>query len=130
MELIQEVKLGENSSDPIQKAEAARLVAENIAALPDPLKRAAFISETSNKLDIPERIIIEEVNKFRINNRKQKDREERRVQKANTSSFSEGPPPGFEYQPNYETRSSPNITDNKNYQEEEILKTLILHADK
>ena len=130
VELIQEVKLGENSSDPIQKAEAARLVAENIAALPDPLKRAAFISETSNKLDIPERIIIEEVNKFRINNRKQKDREERRVQKANTSSFSEGPPPGFEYQPNYETRSSPNITDNKNYQEEEILKTLILHADK
>lgn len=130
VELVQEVKLGKNSSDPIQKAEAARLVAENIAALPDPLKRAAFISETSSKLDIPERIIIEEVNKFRINNRKQKDREERRDQKANATSFSEGPPPGFEYQPNYETRNTLHLTDNKNYQEEEILKTLILHADK
>ena len=99
VELIQAVKLAKNPSDPIQKAEAARLVAENIAALPDPLKRAAFITETSNNLDIPERIIIAEVNKFRVNNRKLKDREERRVKHENKSAIPEGPPPGFEYQP-------------------------------
>lgn len=130
VELIQAVKLAKNPSDPIQKAEAARLVAENIAALPDPLKRAAFITETSNNLDIPERIIIAEVNKFRINSRKQKDREERRVQHDNKSAISEGPPPGFEYQPDYKQSNPADLVDNKNYQEEELLKTLILHADK
>ena len=130
VELIQAVKLAKNPSDPIQKAEAARLVAENIAALPDPLKRAAFITETSNNLDIPERIIIAEVNKFRVNNRKLKDREERRVQHENKSAIPEGPPPGFEYQPGYKQSNSPDLADHKNYQEEELLKTLILHADK
>jgi DNA primase len=130
VELIQAVKLAKNPSDPIQKAEAARLVAENIAALPDPLKRAAFITETSNNLDIPERIIIAEVNKFRVNNRKLKDREERRVQHENKSAIPEGPPPGFEYQPDYKQSNSPDLADHKNYQEEELLKTLILHADK
>ena len=130
VELIQAVKLAKNPSDPIQKAEAARLVAENIAALPDPLKRAAFITETSNNLDIPERIIIAEVNKFRVNNRKLKDREERRVKHENKSAIPEGPPPGFEYQPDYKQSNSPDLADHKNYQEEELLKTLILHADK
>lgn len=130
VELIQAVKLAKNPSDPIQKAEAARLIAENIAALPDPLKRAAFITETSNNLDIPERIIIAEVNKFRVNNRKLKDREERRVQHENKLATLEGPPPGFEYQPDYKQSNSPDLADHKNYQEEELLKTLILHADK
>lgn len=130
VELIQAVKLAKNPSDPIQKAEAARLVAENIAALPDPLKRAAFITETSNNLDIPERIIIAEVNKFRVNNRKLKDREERRVKHENKSAIPEGPPPGFEYQPDYKQSNSPDLANHKNYQEEELLKTLILHADK
>lgn len=130
VELIQEVKLAKNTSDPIQKAEAARLVSENIAALPDPLKRAAFISETSSKLDIPEQIIIAEVNKFRVNNRKQKDREERRSQQEDKSVISQGPPSGFEYQPDYKQSNTHEFVDSKNYQEEELLKTLILHADK
>ena len=128
--LIQTVTLNDNPTDPIKKAEAARTIAENIAALPDPLKRAAFITETSNVLDIPERIIIEEVNKFRVSARNLKDREERRNQSNISSSSPDGPPPDFVYQPDYHSGERSKNEDAKNYQEEELLKTLILHADK
>jgi DNA primase len=81
-------------------------------------------------LDIPEQIIIAEVNKFRVNNRKQKDREERRSQQEDKSVISQGPPSGFEYQPDHKQSNTHEFVDSKNYQEEELLKTLILHADK
>jgi DNA primase len=138
IELIAEIKLGDNKNDPIKKTEAARSVAENIAAIPDPLKRAAFINESASLFDIPERILIDEVNKFKLDNRKQKDREIRREARAEErSNHGPGlgpdlPPPDFGYVPDYgEMHTPPALQeDTKNYQEEELLKTLILHADK
>ncbi len=118
VELVAEVKLGDNKNDPIKKAETARIIAENISSIPDPLKRAAFINETSNVLDIPERILIEETNKFRVKNRQVKDREQR---------FQEP-----EYVPDFSEYNAPEALQEKdeNYQELELLKSLILFADK
>lgn len=139
IELIAEVKMGDNKHDPIKKAETARAIAENIAALPDPLKRAAFINETANLLEIPERILIDEVNKFKQDSRKQKEREQRREERSqeqqqqqNTSNgFDDGPPPGFDYIPDFTEFQTPEalLVDKKNYQEEDLLKTLIMFAD-
>ena len=135
IELIVEVKMGDNKHDPIKKAETARSIAENIAALPDPLKRAAFINETANLLAIPERILIDEVNKFKQDSRKQKEREQRRddrvQEQQNATIPADGPPPGFDYVPDFTEFQTPEalLIDKKNYQEQDLLKTLILYAD-
>ncbi len=135
IELIVELKMGDNKHDPIKKAETARSIAENIAALPDPLKRAAFISETAILLAIPERILIDEVNKFKQDSRKQKEREQRRDERVqeqqNIPIPIDGPPPGFDYVPDsLEIQMAESLlVDKKNYQEQDLLKTLILYAD-
>ncbi len=117
LELVAEVTIGENTHDPIKKAEAARAIAENISFIPDPLKRATYINETSNLLEIQERILIEETNKFRLVNIKQKEREAR----------VEAP-----YIPNFEELKTPDLLkqDDTNYQELDLLKSLILYADR
>ncbi|MGB0850420.1 MAG: toprim domain-containing protein, partial [Bacteroidia bacterium] len=132
LELVADLKLGEDKHDPIKKADAARTVAENIAVIPDPLKRAAYINETATLLQIPERILVDEVNKFKLDNRKQKDRENRREARQEELNHPPGPPPGFEYVPDFSQYSTPEILQEKkkNYQEEELLKSLILYADR
>jgi DNA primase len=127
IELITELKLGEHRHDPIKKAETARTIAENIAAIPDPLKRAAFINETSSMLEIPERILVDEVNRFKLDNRKVKDRETRRE-----NAVSDLVPPDSGYATSFNEFDAPPAlqTDSTNYQELQLLKTLILHADK
>lgn len=132
LELVANLKLGADKHDPIKKAEAARTIAENISVIPDPLKRAAYINETATLLQIPERILVDEVNKFKLDNRKQKERETRREARQEEQNLQSGPPPGFEYVPDFTQYSTPEILQEKkkNYQEEELLKTLILYADR
>lgn len=130
IELIAEVKMGDDKHDPIKKAETARTIAENIAALPDPLKRAAFINETANLLAIPERILIDEVNKFKLDNRKQKERDLRREERQNTAvALDDDILPFFR---EFSEQHTPEglLKDTKNYQEEDLLKTLIKYADR
>lgn len=133
VEFVCEVKMGDAKNDPIKRTEAARSIAENIASIPDPLSRAAFITEATEMLHIPEQTIVNEVNKFRQDIRTQRDRESRIAQKK-TQENTDGPPPGFfEYMPPFEgDMHTPEALqkDSKNYQEEELLKTLIMHADK
>jgi len=127
IELITELKLGEYKHDPIKKADTARTIAENIAAIPDPLKRAAFINETASMLEIPERILIDEVNRFKLDNRKVKDRETRRENAVGNMV-----PPDIGYATSFNEFDAPPALqkDSTNYQELQLLKTLILHADK
>lgn len=131
LQLIAEIKLEGAEHDPIKKAEAAREIAQNIAHIPDPLKRAAYINETATLLQMPERILIDEVNKFKQTHRQQKDREQR-LENRNTSNDSSGPPPGFEFIPDYGEYNAPEALHKtkKNHQEEELLKSLILYADR
>ena len=122
--LIHHVKLDQNPNDPLKKAEAARTIAESVAALSDPLKRAVFITEASNLLAISERNIIDEVNKFRVQHQKEKNREIQRSQRIREASEPAPIPP-------HNNLTEPAVSEaSKNYQEEAMLKTLILHADK
>jgi len=132
IQLITEIKLGENKHDPIKKAETARAIAENIAFISDPLKRAAFINETATSLDIPERILVDEVNKFKLENRKIKDREDRREARYAEPGVSEAMMPDFDYSPNFSEENMPGALqkDEKNYQEQDLLVSLILYADR
>jgi DNA primase len=118
VELISSIKLGKNKSDPIKKADAARTIAENISFIPDPLKRAAFITETSSVLDIPERILIEETNKFKSGHDKRNARQQPRQDDV--------------YVPDYGAMQPPELPkqEKKDYQELELLKSLILYADR
>jgi DNA primase len=132
VQLIAEVILGDNKHDPIKKAEAARKIAENIAVLPDPLKRAAFINETASFLEIPERILIDEVNKFKLDNRKVKEREDRREARQSEPDLPDGMVPDFDFSPNFSEEFTPEALhkDEKNYQEMDLLISLILYADR
>lgn len=116
VELICEVVLAGHNYDPIKKAEAARTVAENIAVIPDPLKRAAYINQTASVLEIPERILIEETNKFRLSSLQRDEKEKHR--ELQFVSFTE--------------EKTPEVLqkDDVNYQELELLKSLILFADR
>ncbi len=116
VELIASVALQGHENDPIKKAEAARTIAENIANVPDPLKRSAFIHGTSTILDIPARILIEETNKFRMSTIQRAEKEEQREQQ--TQFLNEPPIP------------EALVKDETNYQERDLLKSLILFADR
>lgn len=131
VELIIDLKLAENENDPIKKAEAAREIAQNIAAIPDPLKRAAFLGEATNLLQLSEQILINEVNKARQEKIKQKERERTIAERQKGSEINEIPE-GFDSFPTFTEDSVPPALveeKKKNYQEEELLKTLIEYAD-
>lgn len=113
VEFIVAVKLKGKVNDPLSKAEVARTLTENIAQIPDPLKRTAFVNEAARLLEWNERSLIEETNKFRLHNLK-KGRGEDSV-----------------YVPQFETAENPlQEADTRNHQEYDMLKALILYADK
>ena len=116
VELIAFVALQGHENDPIKKAEAARTIAENNANIPDPLKRSAFINETSSILDIPARILIEETNKFRMSSMHRAEKEEQREQQVQFLTEVQQP--------------EKVVKDETNYQEQDLLKSLILYADR
>jgi DNA primase len=53
----------EGSSDPLKKAEAARLIAKSCAVISDPLKRNAYIQEAANMLEFDPALFIDEANR-------------------------------------------------------------------
>jgi DNA primase len=114
VEVITAYHLGDKPNDPIRKAEAARQLAESIAAIPDPLKRSTFITEGSSILGIDANTIANETNRFRVKNREQQERAQRL----------ESPAP-------LETPVEQKLEEDKtNYQEQDLLKTLIRFSDR
>lgn len=65
----------EAGNDPIRKAEAIREIVTSISLIPDPIKRAVYIQETSGLLRIQEAVLLTELNKVLIQDR-QKRRDE------------------------------------------------------
>ncbi len=68
--------LADALKDPIKKAETVRDLVESISLIPDPIKRTVYIKELSDQLDIDERTLVLEQNKFLI----RKDRDARKDQ--------------------------------------------------
>lgn len=68
----------EASHDPIKKAEAIRDIVTSISLIPDPIKRSVYIQETSQLLKMPEPVLVTELNKIVIGERKKKDQDRSR----------------------------------------------------
>ncbi len=66
----------ESVGDPIRKAESIREIVRSIAKVPDGIKRSVYISETARLLEVPEPVLLTELNKLIIADRRAKDREE------------------------------------------------------
>lgn len=65
----------EAALDPIKKAESIREIVTSIAQIPDPVKRTVYVQETSHQLKIAEAVLVSELNKILITDRRKADRE-------------------------------------------------------
>ena len=68
--------VSEAGNDPVKKAGTIRNIVESIAKVPDPIKRTVYLKECSKLLEIGEDILIAEINKITIQQRRAKNREE------------------------------------------------------
>lgn len=66
------------SKDPIKKAEAIREMVTSIAFIPDPIKRSVYIKETSDLLKIQESVLLTELNKILIQERRKREQDRMR----------------------------------------------------
>ena len=69
-----------NVKDPVKRAEAINNIVRSISVIPDPIVRATYISECSRRLDMNERTLITQTNKFIANNREEQQKEQERQQ--------------------------------------------------
>ncbi len=67
--------LGDTKGDPVKKAAVVRDIVESIVKIPDVFKRAAFIKECSQLLEMDEQLLISEANKSRRNFVKQQEKD-------------------------------------------------------
>lgn len=65
----------EAGGDPIRKAESIKEIVASIALIPDPVKRSVYIQETSNLLKIAEPVLLTELNKILIQERRKADKD-------------------------------------------------------
>ncbi len=63
----------EAENDPLRKAEAIKEVVSSISVIPDPIKRAVYIKDSSKRLEMDESVLVAELNKLLIGKR-QKER--------------------------------------------------------
>ncbi len=66
------------SQDPIKKAEAIRDIVTSISLIPDAIKRSVYIQEASQLLRMGEGVLVTELNKIVIGERKKKDQDRAR----------------------------------------------------
>ncbi len=111
----------EAGGDPIRKAESIKEIVTSIAIIPDPVKRSVYIQETSNLLKIGESVLLTELNKILINERKKSEKE--RLRNV------EEPPQSFD---TIIDNTAPAKTDSDSmvqYQERETIRLLLNYAD-
>jgi DNA primase len=70
----------ESGHDPIKKAEAIREIITSISFIPDPIKRSVYLQETGQLLKISEGVLLTELNKILINERKKREQESPRAE--------------------------------------------------
>ncbi len=110
---------GDAARDPIKKAESIREIISSIAKVPDQVKRAVYIRETSGLIDMDEAILIGELNNILLNERKKPGR--------NTESRQES----IKVTPRKKSDSmggTENITESLMMQERESIRLLISYG--
>ncbi len=77
-----------NVKDPIKRAEAINSIVRSVSVIPDPIVRATYINECARRLQVDERTLITQTNKFiagdREEQRKMAEREERQQADSTT----------------------------------------------
>lgn len=111
----------EAGGDPIRKAESIKEIVTSIAIIPDPVKRSVYIQETSNLLKIGEAVLLTELNKILINERKKSDKERLR----NTDEPPQSVDPIADITEPTKTDTSSMVQ----YQEKETIRLLLNYAD-
>lgn len=71
----------EAANDPVKKAEAIREIVTTIGVIPDPIKRAVYIQETSHLLKMQEEMLFTELNKLLITGRQKREEERQREER-------------------------------------------------
>jgi len=111
----------EAGSDPIRKAESIKEIVSSIAVIPDPIKRSVYIQETSHLLKISEQVLLSELNKLLIQERRKNDKGKLR-----------GENDVLEPLPPFEDVTLPAKIDAQSlvhYQERETIRLLLNYAD-
>lgn len=67
-------------NDPIKKSNAIREIVKSIALIPDHITRSLYLKECSSIVDLPERALINELNKIRRNRIREQQRQKLREQ--------------------------------------------------
>ena len=111
----------EAGSDPIRKAESIKEIVTSIALIPDPVKRSVYIQETSNMLKIGEGVLLTELNKILIQERRKSEKERYREE--------EQAPIPSEPVSDFNTPSKVDVDSMVQYQERETLRLLLNYAD-
>ena len=65
--------------DPIKKAEAINNIIRTIAVIPDPMVRTAYIKDCSQRLDVKETTLVNQVNKYIAEEREKEHKEHQNV---------------------------------------------------
>ena len=107
----------EAGNDPIRKAEAIREIVTSISLIPDPIKRAVYLQETSNLLKIQETILFTELNKILIQDRQKKEEDHRREEAKQPAA------------PDIESAPKAERVDSEELQEREMVRLLLNYAD-
>lgn len=106
----------EAANDPIRKAEAIREIVTSISLIPDPIKRAVYLQETSNLLKIQESVLVTELNKILIQERQKRSDDHRREEVTQPVPDVESPP-------------EQNTVNPEELQEREMVRLLLNYAD-
>src|SRR5690606_15397783 len=106
----------EAGRDPIKKAEAIREIVTSISLIPDPIKRSVYLQETSHLLKIEESVLISELNKILLRDRKKAAEEKR-------------PEPAAEPVPDVSPEVAASTVDPEELQEREMVRLLLNYAD-
>jgi DNA primase len=69
-----------NENDPVKKAETITQIISSLSIIPDQVKRAVYIKETSNLLELDEQLLYAELNKILLNRRKENQKEAYKAQ--------------------------------------------------
>ena len=72
-----------NVKDPIKRAEAINSIVRSVSVIPDPIVRATYITECARRLEVDERTLITQTNKFIAGDREeQRKTQEREAERA------------------------------------------------
>lgn len=110
----------EAAGDPIKKAESIKEIVSSIAVIPDPIKRSVYIQETSHLLKISEPVLLSELNKILIQERRKTDKD-----KSREPDPQETPIPVEDIEPQVKVDAQSLV----HYQERETIRLLLNYAD-